>query len=591
MPTSSLTFTPSLGTYRSLAAPRWPGPGTAYPQESTGFGQVPWEARRHSGPQAECPGLQQQRVQEAQRSPQATTSLHQEAVGEQGATSSQVQGSLPTSPEDPPYSPRVTLPAAPQANLGHLNFTREGTEAQRSPASRIRLRAPQKADVGGESAGTSINHSQMLLQRLQELLRQGNASDVVLRVQAMGTDEVRVFHAHRLLLGLQSEQFRELLSNQSEVVLQESRDCAAVFDKFIRYLYCGELTVLLAQAIPLHQLATKYRVASLQRGVADYMRAHLAGGAGPAVGWYHYAVSTGDEALRQSCLQFLAWNLSAVAGSAEWGAVSPELLAQLLPRSDLVLQDELELFQALEAWLGRARPPPAVAERALRAIRYPMIPPAQLFQLQARSAALARHGPAVADLLLQAYQFHAASPLHYAKFFDVNGSAFLPRNYLAPAWGAPWVINNPARDDRSTSFQTQLGPSGHDSGRRVTWNVLFSPRWLPVSLRPVYADATGTALPLARPEDGRPRLVVTPASSGGDAAGVSFQKTVLVGARHHGRLLVRHAYSFHQSSEEAGDFLAHADLQRRNSEYLVENALHLHLIVKPVYHTLIRTPK
>ncbi|XP_073901316.1 BTB/POZ domain-containing protein 17 isoform X4 [Castor canadensis] len=406
----------------------------------------------------------------------------------------------------------------------------------------LATRAAQRADVGGEVAGTSINHSQMLLQRLQDLLRQGNASDVVLRVQAAGTDEVHVFHTHRLLLGLHSELFRELLSNQSEVVLEEPRDCAAVFDKFIRYLYCGELTVLLAQAIPLHRLATKYGVTSLQRGVADYMRAHLAGGAGPAVGWYHYA-------------------------------------------------DELELFHALEAWLGRARPPRAMAERALRSIRYPMIPPAQLFQLQARSAALARHGPAVADLLLQAYQFHAASPLHYAKFFDVNGSAFLPRNYLSPAWGAPWVINNPARDDRSTSFQTQLGPSGHDAGRRITWNVLFSPRWLPVSLRPVYADAAGTALPAARPEDGRPRLVVTPASSGGDAAGVSFQKTVLVGARQQGRLLVRHTYSFHQSSEEAGDFLAHADLQRRNSEYLVENALHLHLIVKPVYHTLIRTPK
>ncbi|XP_030893716.1 BTB/POZ domain-containing protein 17 [Leptonychotes weddellii] len=171
----------------------------------------------------------------------------------------------------------------------------------------------QRADVGGEATGTPINHSQTLLQRLQELLRQGNASDVVLRVQAAGTDEVRVFHTHRLLLGLHSELFRELLRNQSEVALQEPRDCAAVFDKFI--------------------------------------------------------------------------------------------------------------------------------------------------------------------------------------------------------------------------------------------------------------------------------------SSGGDAAGVSFQKTVLVGARQQGRLLVRHAYSFHQSSEEAGDFLAHADLQRRNSEYLVENALHLHLIVKPVYHTLIRTPK
>lgn len=95
--------------------------------------------------------------------------------------------------------------------------------------------AAQRADVGGEAGGAPINHSQMLLQRLQELLRQGNASDVVLRVQAAGTDEVRVFHAHRLLLGLHSERLRELLRNQSEVALQEPRDCAAVFDKFIRW--------------------------------------------------------------------------------------------------------------------------------------------------------------------------------------------------------------------------------------------------------------------------------------------------------------------------------------------------------------------
>lgn len=98
------------------------------------------------------------------------------------------------------------------------------------------LAAAQRADVGGEAAGTSINHSQMLLQRLQDLLKQGNASDVVLRVQAVGTDEVRAFHTHRLLLGMHSELFRELLSNQSEVLLQEPRDCAAVFDKFIRYV-------------------------------------------------------------------------------------------------------------------------------------------------------------------------------------------------------------------------------------------------------------------------------------------------------------------------------------------------------------------
>lgn len=113
--------------------------------------------------------------------------------------------------------------------------------------------AAQRADVGGDAAGISINHSHTLLQRLQDLLRQGNASDVVLRVQAVGTDEVRAFHTHRLLLGLHSELFREMLSNRSEVVLQEPRDCAAVFDKFIRYTGGrAPCSILSVAAQPLH---------------------------------------------------------------------------------------------------------------------------------------------------------------------------------------------------------------------------------------------------------------------------------------------------------------------------------------------------
>lgn len=139
--------------------------------------------------------------------------------------------------------PQACLPSA--HTQAHTSPAGPSASLDRTPGPRCLLSravflpaAAQRADVGGESTGTSINHSQLLLQRLQELLRQGNASDVVLRVQAAGTDEVRVFHAHRLLLGLHSELFRELLSNQSEAVLQEPRDCAAVFDKFIR---CGRV--------------------------------------------------------------------------------------------------------------------------------------------------------------------------------------------------------------------------------------------------------------------------------------------------------------------------------------------------------------
>ena len=90
MPTPSLTFTPSRGTHRSLAAPWWPGPALHASKSPLALARARgWWHSRHSGPQAECLGLQQQRVQVTQISPQATASRHQEAVGEQGATYSQ----------------------------------------------------------------------------------------------------------------------------------------------------------------------------------------------------------------------------------------------------------------------------------------------------------------------------------------------------------------------------------------------------------------------------------------------------------------------------------------------------------------------
>ncbi|KAG7255890.1 hypothetical protein CRUP_009149, partial [Coryphaenoides rupestris] len=349
------------------------------------------------------------------------------------------------------------------------------------------------------------------------------------------------------------------------------------------YLYCGEISLRLDEATPLHKLATKYGVLSLREGVARYMRKNLGRGspAGHAAGWYEYAQRAGDRALRDDCLRFLAWNLSPVLRSAEWPSVSGRLLMALLRRSDLVLQSEAELFAALEAWLLRNEPDGLTAENALRAVRYAMMPPLELFRLQTRSPVLARYRESVRDLLYMSYQFHAASPLQMAKYFEVNCSLFVPRNYLTPEWGSPWAVGSPSRDDRSTSFQTQLGPSGHHAGKRVTWNAMFSPRWPPPGLRPLFEEA-GAMLPAHGGVEGggggRPRVIITPATSSGDSAGVNFQKTVLVMTRQQGKVAVKHVYNFHQSTEESGDFLAEAELGRRSSEYLVDGSLHLHIV-------------
>lgn len=97
--------------------------------------------------------------------------------------------------------------------------------------------AALKQDMVLDAGATVLNHSMNLVQRMESLLAMGNGSDVTLRVQTVNTDEVKVIQAHSLVLTMQSDVFEELLltRNNSAMVLRETADCAAVFDKFIRY--------------------------------------------------------------------------------------------------------------------------------------------------------------------------------------------------------------------------------------------------------------------------------------------------------------------------------------------------------------------
>lgn len=98
------------------------------------------------------------------------------------------------------------------------------------------LRVDGAQDGGGSGGADTISHSLTLVQRLEALLVQGNGSDVSLRVETPNADEVKVIQAHSLVLSLQSPVFEEALLNRngSTLVLKESSDCAAAFDKFIR---------------------------------------------------------------------------------------------------------------------------------------------------------------------------------------------------------------------------------------------------------------------------------------------------------------------------------------------------------------------
>ncbi|GCC33748.1 BTB/POZ domain-containing protein 17-like isoform X1 [Chiloscyllium punctatum] len=452
----------------------------------------------------------------------------------------------------------------------------------------------QTIDLNENSMAT-INHSLMLINHLQDLLFNSNSSDIMLKVYTGNSDEVKVFHTHHLLLILQSDVFEDLLLNHSvtTLVLRETAECAALFETLIRYLYCGKITILLSQVVPLHKLASKYHVTALQHGIIEYMSQQLASASprGHVVSWYHYSLRIGDKNLQESCMRFLAWNMSTVIHSKEWQTISDDLMISLLQRSDLVVENELEIYYGVEEWIKKNQPDILVTETVLKLIRYTMISPQSLFQIQKQSSIMNEHYNSVHNLFFLAFQFHSTSPLVFIKYFNVNCSLFIPRNYLSSSWGSQWVINNPARDDRSTSFQTQLAPSNYDPSKKVTWNALFSPRWLPVSLRPSYSYSGNGAVQAFNPEETRPRIIITPAMNSANFAGVTFQKTILVRVKKDSRSYVKHIYDFHQSTEETGDFLLQADFQKHPSEYLIDNSLYLHIIIKPIYQSLIKAIK
>ncbi|XP_072320334.1 BTB/POZ domain-containing protein 17-like [Eucyclogobius newberryi] len=415
-------------------------------------------------------------------------------------------------------------------------------------------------------------HTGTLLDSLLDLFESGSRSDLTLRVQTPKRDHVEILSVHTLILTIHSPVLSHMIQTRKshDLELTESPETAQVFSKFIRFLYTGELSLVQQEALPLHKLACRFKVSALRRGLSEHMTQSLESDwPGPLViSWLEYAVQMGEVWLRDLCLRALALNLRLV--SADFVSFSSDLVLDLVQRSDLVLDSELDLFHAVQTWILTNDPDGLTAESALRAVRYAMIPPQDLFRIQAQSRVLERYQESVRDLLFLSFQFHSGSPLTMSRFLDLNCSLFVPRVYLGPDWGQAWTLPGPSRDPHSLSVQTQLGPSGSDRTRRVLWNLVYYPRWRPLSVAPGQAH-TG---PWLRTQ-GPPQISVSPASAGPELAGIQFQKSLLVvGPRNS----IKRLCSFHQSSSEGPECLRGPDLD--------QDLLRVHVVIRPVYHSL-----
>ncbi len=185
-------------------------------------------------------------------------------------------------------------------------------------------------------------------------------------------------------------------SNETRIHLGETPSCSAVFEDFLKYLYTGRIHLDFATVVPIVSLADKYNVRDLLRLGLDYMERNVSTACkkNQVVSWYQITLAAGHNHVANLCREFIKANFELVANTIDFPNLDLELLCQLIQCNDLVIHDELRLFECVSRWLACKKSSMNKSgednvdmhfdrhvEAVLPHIRFPMMTPAQLADL------------------------------------------------------------------------------------------------------------------------------------------------------------------------------------------------------------------
>lgn len=320
----------------------------------------------------------------------------------------------------------------------------------------------------------SVNHLHAFAELLANLFNNEDFSDVQLTVN--GSLQL---NAHKFLLVTQSDVFQTMLSSehwpdsqQKSVKLTEEDQCVPHFEDFLRYFYTGSITLVTDNAIPIHMLANKYNVSNLRSSVEDFMVTNVSikGTPNPAVLWRRYAKLADVTGLEEACENFLAWNMDQFMGSPEWTETDHDHLLALLKRDDLVVESEFTLLIGVISWIDQH---PNQTEEILKHIRYPMIPPQDLFQYEPSAIKDQDVRSFVLSQGVMAYQVNSVPIAVIKQSYDISSVAFTERIYTSKTNGSPFEVTEYSKQDKGSQH---ISLSTKHFQQKFDWSIQFYPK-------------------------------------------------------------------------------------------------------------------
>ncbi|KAJ0177604.1 hypothetical protein K1T71_006477 [Dendrolimus kikuchii] len=377
----------------------------------------------------------------------------------------------------------------------------------------VQTTSDKKDPENDKNEDLEVDNSKSVLLKIANLYAEQLMSDLTLEVAGVG------YPAHRLILCASSEVFQVMLMNrewsewrESRIVLQETPTAASVFPHFLKYFYTGQIRISHETVLPVLSLADKYNVRDLVILCLSYMSQHIAQAAkrGKLIAWMQYTMACGHDDVAKACQNFVKWNLEWVWSDADLSELEGETLVALLQQSDLVLHNEMSLYQFVVRWLNKHRERlntsdltaaemkahwESLVAAVFSHVRFPMMCPNQLAKLllcpltqEHKDFFMERMAIAMS---YQSGQYERVSEVQQT---EAGRMLFTPRLYTEDTWGSVLAVDNfhslPCYHTRTFIFSTR--PSIADvapQDKLTEWTIDLYPKgvWFRKSLLIVWA--------------------------------------------------------------------------------------------------------
>ncbi|GLV38534.1 Transport and Golgi organization 10 [Carabus blaptoides fortunei] len=344
-----------------------------------------------------------------------------------------------------------------------------------------------------------VDDSNIILERIKQLHREQLMTDVTLVVAG------RDYPAHRLMLCLSSDVFQVMLMkpewsewHESRIILQEPEQCASVFPLFLEYFYSGQITLTHLNVMPILALADKYNVKNLTNICVSYMCSNVAYAAvhNKLISWLQYTLACGHNDVSRNCQNFVKWNLETISQTEDFGHFDAEVFISLLQQNDLVIENEMALYQCAVKWLnyqnnnlkqeGHSETSieehmKTLTEQVMTNIRFPMMSPRKLAELLL-SPLINKYKEFFVERMAIGMIFHSGQEDRIQNLYqNENGKLlFTPRLYTAEHFSSLLQIDNflstPSYGTHTFMFSSHMNLAEYEGDYVCDWIVDVYPK-------------------------------------------------------------------------------------------------------------------